>query len=557
MIPSHRRLKTVGPHLLALGCLVLVAILYAWPLLSALTTAIPGRSDFKDVTEYVWNTWWVRHALTSDAPLFYTADLFVPFGADLRLNTFGLLPGLLAFPFTTWLGVVGTYNLILIFTLFLNGAVTYALFYYQTRHTAAALIAAAWLMLASTLLGQLNVGRSALGSLWIVTGSLLAIATLLAQPRLWKGIILGLVLTAARFTDFQILLFTALWLALYCGYWFWWRREFRAVLLPLLVAVAIILVPFLLVYYPILTGAEAAGYPRPGYSSMMVYSFSLKHYFMPSLWWIAAGGYELVATAAAAIILFRGRGPYRFWLAGAAFFLVLALGPYLQPTRIPLPFAAFSLWSPLGQFRTPARLNIPATIGLAMVAAIVLSHLLTRVRTRRLLILIILAAIGGRLLFAQARNPFVVQTYPDYATYRQIAAEPGEFTLLEVPFGIRSGLEQIGSGGEVVQYYQPLHGKRLINGSMARLPTQVFDFYRTHPALMFLSGEPLEVSDSVLDSDFSAVLQWSAARYVLVHRAMLDPPLAERIIGFLDRQPTLHRFNVEQDLVVYQVSPAH
>ena len=74
--PGKRRLVTRWrPHLVALGCLAIVAALYAWPLLSNLTTSIPGQPDFADVTEYVWNTGWVRHALTSDDALLYTEAL--------------------------------------------------------------------------------------------------------------------------------------------------------------------------------------------------------------------------------------------------------------------------------------------------------------------------------------------------------------------------------------------------------------------------------------------------------------------------------------------------
>ncbi len=552
--PSEkRRVARWRPHLVALGFLGIVAAIYAWPLLSNLTTSIPGQPDFPDVTEYVWNTGWVRHALTSDDALLYTEALFVPFGADLRLSTFGMLQGFFAFPFTYLLGVVGAYNLILILTLFANGAVAYALFQRETNYPLAAFIAASWFMLAATVVMQITVGRSALGGLWIVTGNLLVMASLLEHPRLWKGVLLGLLLTAALFTDFQILLFSTLWLVLYFGYWGWQRRTVRTVLPSLLLAGAIVLVPFALIYYPALASAEAAGYPVPGFDSMRVYSFAIKHYLNPQLWWIVTGGYELAAAAFVAIIIFRWKGPYRFWLAGALVFLVLALGPYLEPTEIYGPFAAFSLWPPMRQFRTPGRLTIPATIGLAMVAALVLAHLLPHIRWRSIRFLLAAIAVGGSLLFANSRIPFVVQTYPEYMTYRHIASEPETFTLLEVPFSIRSGIHRLGNGGEVVQYYQHIHGKRLINGSMARLPTRLFEYYQEHPSLLFLSGRANVASDDVLDSDFSDVLAWSDARYVLVHGSLLNEAQAARIERFLNRQPALRHSHTEEDLVVFRV----
>src|SRR5262245_64478239 len=66
------------------------------------------------------------------------------------------------------------------------------------------------------------------------------------------------------------------------------------------------------------------------------------------------------------------------WLVGGLMFLLLALGPYLQPTDLPLPFAALSAWPPLAQFRTPYRMAMPAALGLAVVLGVVLARVLGR-----------------------------------------------------------------------------------------------------------------------------------------------------------------------------------
>ena len=47
--------------------------------------------------------------------------------------------------------------------------------------------------------------------------------------------------------------------------------------------------------------------------------------------------------------------------------------------------------------------------------------------------------------------------------------------------GVRSGIERIGSGGEVLSYYQHIHGKPLVNGMIARVPSSVFEAYRASP----------------------------------------------------------------------------
>jgi hypothetical protein len=80
--------------------------------------------------------------------------------------------------------------------------------------------------------------------------------------------------------------------------------------------------------------------------------------------------------------------------------------------------------------------------------------------------------VAARLGLALHDDPLHVQSYPDYAFYHRIAAEPGDYALLEVPFGVRSGFERIGQGGEVLQYYQHIHGKPLLNAMIARVPRQ-------------------------------------------------------------------------------------
>ncbi len=163
-------------------------------------------------------------------------------------------------------------------------------------------------------------------------------------------------------------------------------------------------------------------------------------------------------------------------------------------------------------------------------------------------------AIGGRLVLALSRDPFQVQTYPDYATYHQLADEVGDFSLLEVPFQVRSGLEEVGQGGDILQYYQLVHGKRLINGMIARLPSSVFNFYRSHPSLLLLGGGTPTVETSELERDLSDVLDWAGAHYVLVHRSRLSADQASRIEKFLGRHPQLELLGLESDLIIYRLN---
>ncbi len=543
-------------HVCAIAGLIILAVIYAWPLLSKLTVSIPATPPFADVTEYVWSTGWVAEALTHHKSLFYTDALFFPFGADLRLNTFGLLQGLLAFPVTRILGVVGAYNLVLVATLAMNGIAGYLLAFDVVRNVQASFISSFLFMLTAPVLQHIILGRSALGSMWLVAGSLLAFRRTIARPSARNALLLGVLLIGALVTDFQILLFCTLWLVLYClallvklRFRFFGRSQ---VFFLCLAAVEVGLV-FMALYAPVFSARSLSNYPQPSLRDMSVYSFGWWDFVMPdSIPYVY--GYEFGVMVFLAVATFRWRGEYRLWLIGALFFAVLALGPFLRPTKVPLPFAGFSFLPGLGQFRTPYRMMMPAQIGLMIVAGSVLLHWLPRVRSTSLSWIFAGTLAIACLLQASSFQPFYTQVYPDYSFYHRVAREPGEFTLLEVPFGIRSGLERIGNGGEVVQYYQHIHRKRLLNGSMARVPSRVFQYYREQPALVCLSGKSAGVTDSELDYSFADVLGWSNARYVLLHRRLMTGDEYVRIMSFLNRQVRVKPIGEENDLVIYQVT---
>jgi hypothetical protein len=67
---------------------LLLAIAISWPLARHLTTAVPGGGPGDNLT-FLWNFWWMRHALASKtADVLQTSFLFYPFGTSLALDTF-------------------------------------------------------------------------------------------------------------------------------------------------------------------------------------------------------------------------------------------------------------------------------------------------------------------------------------------------------------------------------------------------------------------------------------------------------------------------------------
>ena len=93
--PSRLRL-----HLIVLALYTVLALVLTWPLLSNLATAVPGVPQWAfDESTFLWNTWYLKHALVDNlsSPL-HTDLIWYPLGIDLVLYTYNFFHALLAQP---------------------------------------------------------------------------------------------------------------------------------------------------------------------------------------------------------------------------------------------------------------------------------------------------------------------------------------------------------------------------------------------------------------------------------------------------------------------------
>jgi hypothetical protein len=67
--------------------------------------------------------------------------------------------------------------------------------------------------------------------------------------------------------------------------------------------------------------------------------------------------------------------------------------------------------------------------------------------------------------------------------YRQVADEPGDFAILQLPMGWRNSFGVQGAENTRTQYYQTYHNKRLLSGNISRNPSFKFDYFRQIPIL--------------------------------------------------------------------------
>jgi hypothetical protein len=73
------------------------------------------------------------------------------------------------------------------------------------------------------------------------------------------------------------------------------------------------------------------------------------------------------------------------------------------------------------------------------------------------------------------------------AVYRQIAAEPGDFAVMQLPLGWRNSFGVLGSEQTNLQYFQTAHGKPMLGGNISRAPAYKMDYFARIPLFRALT----------------------------------------------------------------------
>ncbi len=121
------------------------------------------------------------------------------------------------------------------------------------------------------------------------------------------------------------------------------------------------------------------------------------------------------------------------------------------------------------------------------------------------------------------------------ALYRTIAADPRAVRVVELPFGLRDGVSSAGNFSARYQYYQTLHGKRLIGGYLSRISKKRLAAMRAQPtldALLTLSeGQALAPEHAGrIRERAPGFLRRASVGYVVIDQAAAPRVLADFVI---------------------------
>ena len=174
----------------------------------------------------------------------------------------------------------------------------------------------------------------------------------------------------------------------------------------------------------------------------------------------------------------------RVWAVVAVVFFVLSLGPFLRiggfDTALPLPHALMRYVPGVGNARIPGRAVVMVNLAVAVLTALALSR---RPSGARVGALALAALMVLEVLPAPARAEPVPE--PDAIdTFLLSSSEIG--AVVELPSGLRDGFGQLGALDHRALVRQLWHGRPLVGGFVARMPSGLQAAYEASPILMNL-----------------------------------------------------------------------
>jgi len=569
---------------------LLIAFLALDALIANFTTAMPGIVKLQAGNDlqpsefdiFFWNLWWVRHAIFDlhVSPL-YTNFVVYPFTSPLAGHTLALLWGIASAPFQSIFGLIPTFNAIEVLSLVLAGVAMYAFVRKHVQRVSVALLAGLIFAFTPAMIQRASVGHlDKLSIFWLPLCLLLWDKTIETRRWTW-AVITGLCLYLSWLTDFQQTMWTLLLLGPYVVFTFLRVRasqypvnsqadksstskrasarftasavEFIRLVGPLALA---FIIPALVAPLPQLLEASKLNYPPARVEDTAYFAFQIQNLFTRSAGGDFTIGLLLPLLALISIPFFRRDGERWFWLIIAVVCFILALGPFIEISgaRIDLPYAL--LHRLLGnQYRTPMRFMTPAVFALTMVVCLTLDRsafrwkeLIDRVWAQRAIV------IGLMLLFIwdyDLLQPFPITTMPDYQAYRSIAQQPGDFAVLELPIGVRTGFAMVGRG-ETLQYYAPFHQHPTPTGYLSRLPNEVLDYFYSDPLLGALTLSHGLPPQAEVDAQLSQLIHDWKIGYVVLHRDLLEQGRIKSFGDLLNRQPLLEKVGEEGPLMIYK-----
>jgi hypothetical protein len=209
-------------------------------------------------------------------------------------------------------------------------------------------------------------------------------------------------------------------------------------------------------------------------------------------------GWASLALAIVGAVRYRRR--LAAWIGSFIAFAAFSLGPLLQINgrlifdldgllvNVPLPFILLHYIPLIKANRVPNRFSVVLMLSLAVLAGFGAYWLLKKIasskkRTVSLALVPYTLLLTALLLYEHWSVPLPLTDARIPPVYEQVAADPDDYAILQLPMGWRNSFGVQGAESTQAQYYQTYHHKRLLSGNISRNPPFKFDYFRQVPIL--------------------------------------------------------------------------
>jgi hypothetical protein len=250
---------------------------------------------------------------------------------------------------------------------------------------------------------------------------------------------------------------------------------------------------------------------------------------------IESGAWLGVAPVLLAAVAVRGRWDLpvvRQWFILGSIFFVWALGSHVHAagrnTGLLVPEVLLRYVPIAANARMPGRAMVVVYLALAMLAAMSIP----RFGRRSALVCSVCAVL---VLADFWIAPFPTASIECPAIYRVLRDRPESGAVAELPLGLGDGLGALTPFDDRVLVCQTIHGRPLVGGVLARLPSNVFATYRADPliaAWLRLSGAAANVAPEATLPDGTLAGERMAAddiMFVMLNRRTASPQLRDYV----------------------------
>ena len=546
-IPNKRRLEKNLIPILFYGAL---AILLSWPLVVNLSTHLPAGTD--SLVHY-WNSWWVKQALLEGQSPYFTPYLFYPRGLGLVYHNFAWVHILLWLPLQVLVGGIAAYNVTFLLNLILCGLSAYYLANELLGDRRIALLVGLIYQAWPYRLTQPS--HPNLISTWAIPLFLLLLTRAVKRKRWQYGVLAGFVLALIGYTRWQLLIPTALVGGVYLLFLLrssFGRRTVAIILLAGAVALVTLLPPIILLaneWRQNPTELTVQGEEQIMQADLLAYFtpagshplFGQQTETMYERYYADRGSRSAFSPyIGLSVLLLVGIGIWKGprwqkmpWVIIGVLLWLLAMGPTLrvngqQYTFFPSFYNFAAAFTPIRLLRHPDRFNMFLALPVSILAGYGMKYLFSSTRLARRSMLVE-AVLGVVILFEFLVAPLTLQPGEVSPFYNQIATEPGEFAILNVPVDPFKSKPYI--------YAQTVHERPILQGHSSRYESGAFDYLEGNSWLLAMNQYDLLPPKHDDLSNQLGQLANDGIRYVVLHKDLIPSENLEKWRAYFALQP--------------------